>query len=122
MKHTSECEERSKGIREEVAAWKAKYPSYCRNCGGTGVICTPGSSVPYGATSVDLPDNYDPCSVCVEVGRCPRCGRDGLTSETRGDTSTGEGPCRFCEWDHLEDYPPSHGDECICPMEPADYF
>ena len=50
------------------------HPSYCRSCGGWGGSSSPGCSVPYGSTSVPLPDDWDECPACVGQGLCPWCG------------------------------------------------
>jgi hypothetical protein len=49
------------------------HPNHCRECGGWGGASSPGCSVPYGSTYVPLPDEFEPCSDCLEQGLCPWC-------------------------------------------------
>lgn len=42
----------------------------------------------------------EPCDNCAAIGKCGRCGLAGLTSEERGDDTTGDGPCTFCGWNY----------------------
>lgn len=83
-------------MTDYVEAW----PNYCRSCSGWGVT-TYRQSVPYGSTSASF-DVADPCAACTNLGKCARCGLDGLSSEERGDGDTGTGPCEFCGWDYDE--------------------
>ena len=62
-----------------------------------------------------MPDEFEPCPDCAERGLCAWCMRPSLTSEERGDDSTGDGPCRYCGWDSSRIGPPPALAECICP-------
>lgn len=111
MNHTPECQKRQDEISKQIAAWKAAYPNHCQKCLGSGGE-TYYQSVPYGMGSTQMPI-YEPCD-CTTEGKCARCGELGLTSEERGDESTGDGPCKFCQWNY-DDCLPTH--ECVCNYE-----
>lgn len=116
MSHSSACQAAIDARIIEIAAWAARWPNHCWSCQGTGVSVSPGCSVPYGETSVSLPDSIDPCPDCSVAGLCPRCGQPGLTSEDRGDDTTGDGPCKVCGWDNgkeKDDCCPGEA-ECFC--------
>ncbi|WP_422928596.1 hypothetical protein [Singulisphaera sp. PoT] len=101
----------------EIAAWDARWPNHCKACGGTG-----GSSSAYDPSpaGVSLSPghfyDFEPCEACAGSGICPRCGTAGLTSEERGDDSTGDGPCSACGWNGSRDMPPADP-ECWCEYE-----
>lgn len=114
MAHTKECIERSRKITKECARWVADHPKHCKTCSGRGDFTSPGSMVPYGSTFVHLPDDVEPCEQCSGKGICPWCGEPGLTSEDRGDESTGDGPCKACGYDPLKDWAPDGECDCIC--------
>ena len=84
------------GIRAEEARidWEHRWPRHCPHCGGWGYLSGPGCSVPYGSTWVSLPQETDPCSHCVEEGKCPRCGH-----QLDGDfENEGDARCPSCGW------------------------
>jgi hypothetical protein len=102
--HADGCLELAAASRAEHDAWVARWPHSCRACRGWGI----------GGKHWTSEDDYDvdPCGDCSESGTCPRCGGPGLTSEERGDDSTGEGPCRLCGWDYDDGEPEVIG--CTC--------
>jgi hypothetical protein len=110
--HTRECGERTAQQTAARAEWAKLWPNHCKTCEGAGGASVRGDSVPYGSTYVSLPDEFEPCPDCAEKGLCSRCGQPGLTSEERGDRSTGDPPCGFCGWDG-KDMMPSEP-ECVC--------
>jgi DnaJ-class molecular chaperone len=81
-----------------MSDYATRWPNFCRDCSGYGVTKS-SQSVPYGSTTASF-DTVDPCESCTNEGRCPRCAKDGLTHEDRGDEETGNGPCKFCGWDY----------------------
>jgi hypothetical protein len=104
MNHAEGCLKRAAASRAEHDAWVARWPKSCRTCRGWGA----------GRKHWTSEDDYDvdPCPSCSEAGTCPRCGGPGLTSEGRGDDSTGEGPCKLCGWDYDDGEPEVI--DCIC--------
>lgn len=100
QRHTAECLSFSSTMQAQYDAWIARWPLYCTNCHG------------WGAVGEDCA-----CEDCVDEGKCPRCGEPGLTSEGRGDDTTGEGPCKSCGWNY-DDGRPEPGPYCACPEEP----
>jgi hypothetical protein len=109
--HTEGCQKLAIEQESEHADWVAKWPKFCRKCHGWGG--KPCRS--WDGESVDL----DPCEACTEAGVCARCGEPSLTSESRGDDSTGEGPCKSCSWDYDDGEPEVAG--CICGAGDEDY-
>lgn len=104
--HSTECQEARAKEQAAIRAWTAKWPNYCRGCHANG-----------GAVSHNYPhtpDDYDICEDCVGKGICGRCGEPGLTSEERGDTSTGDGPCKACGWNYHDSRPEPLCDPCPC--------
>jgi hypothetical protein len=51
-------------------AWIAKWPNYCRSCGGWGVHYTPGQYS--GPPERCYPEEVDPCDALPD-GMCHRC-------------------------------------------------
>lgn len=80
------------------AAYVAKYPNYCKTCGGFGVHCWeerhdagyPGEPM------------SEPCDACTGQGICARCGEKGLDED-------GNGPCTHCGWNYDDDGYPGWG-------------
>lgn len=71
-------------VCEPAAAWRARWPLFCRYCRGWGGKATPASR--------RAPEDFDLCSEGEKDPElCHRCGAAGLTKE-------GEGPCRACGW------------------------
>lgn len=80
IRHTKNCLERQKAYQNFIA----KYPNYCKTCGGTG----------YWYTYATYWEDADggPCS-CVEEGICPRCGEKTLLVDKEGLSD-----CLKCNW------------------------
>ena len=99
MTHNNNCVQVNAEWIEATKVYKETWTNYCRVCGGNG-----GSVSHYDPSSSGISlaagylIEYEPCHECSEKGICPRCGLDGLTSEERGDESTGDGPCTICGW------------------------
>jgi hypothetical protein len=77
-------------ITEHNERWKKQWPNHCSKCcgwGGTGYTEMHGFT--YGAGE----QMFDPCDCTIE-GKCPRCGKKGLTPDE------GEGPCKHCGWNY----------------------
>lgn len=113
MNHTQECLEFQKRHEETVAAFRDKNPDYCVTCGGWGGSSSPGCSVPYGSTSVNLPDEFEPCPDCwgADDPICPHCGFELVSKDDQG---TDEHICLNCGWDS-ENMPEGLPDyECLC--------
>lgn len=80
--------------QQELAAFEAKYPKYCRQCGATGVISYTENGAPHGEGFWPMPMT-DVCPACVEDGRCPLCGED--LPEEQYDTGE-DFRCPACGW------------------------
>jgi hypothetical protein len=84
-------------VKKQNEAWKAKWPNYCRKCGGWGLIGEPPS------TPED--PGPDPCDAFGEEDRCHRCGGElePVYSEA-GDPENGprldidSWKCKACSW------------------------
>ena len=93
MTHSAECTRRL----EAMKAFEAKYPKYCRSCGGTGSWYDPG--VRYHSDGSGTPPDGGPC-VCIEEGHCPLCAgalllQTQIANGIAGDYSR----CIVCGWD-----------------------
>ncbi len=106
VEHTTECLARDAERKGAYDAWTERWPNHCDHCRGVGAFYDPGHFY--------QPPSEDPCSSCTEVGLCARCGEPGLTDEERGDTSTGEGPCKACGWNYDDEQPRLREDPCEC--------
>ncbi len=109
IEHHEECIASDAKRKAAFDAWHKRWPNACDDCGGAG-----GSS--HGG-SWDEPPSEEPCSTCTEKGICARCGEPGLTSEDRGDTSTGDGPCKACGWNYDDSEPARREEPCACEEE-----
>jgi hypothetical protein len=104
MNHTQECIEET--IRQDALYYQyvSQWPNYCRGCQGYGML---------GSSSIDPQrDTSGPCPQCTEKGLCARCKQPGLTSEERGDSETGAGPCKLCGWNYKDGLP--YPVICLC--------
>lgn len=103
MNHTLDCISAQAKHETEVLAFMAKYPDYCKSCGG------------WEESTFYDPDAgliSDPCPECAENGRCGLCGQYvDMEAEEEGDRN------RLCGHDD-----PSIGlfndNECLCYMAP----
>lgn len=103
--HTTECLAWQNEVKAAVETWEQQWPNYCKNCNGTGEFIHLDNEAGWFSEA---------CSACTEWGKCPRCGKVGLTSEDRGDSTTGDGPCTFCNWNYTADRPIRYDDWCDC--------
>lgn len=111
MEHDAQCVRCADERGSLIAAYAETWPRHCQRCKGRGA---------FGHTDMQtgFPD-VELCPVCAETGTCARCGEQGLTSEDRGDDSTGDGPCKACGWNYDDAAPPPW--ECECwNVEPID--
>lgn len=108
MKHTEKCRSRTERARQAQEEWRAAHPDHCRYCNGWGGGWSPGSAVPWGMGTVNLPDEFDPCPRCWDTGHCPGCGRPLLTDNE---------DCCYCPGCGYTDQDPSGcppDEECLC--------
>jgi hypothetical protein len=71
--------------------WKAKWPNYCRSCGGWGLHSFQEShGFRFGSSETII----DPCGALAET-MCHRCGNEGMDPDH-------ERACFFCGW-HEDD-------------------
>lgn len=114
MEHSKECLEYQAKTKATFDAWVIQWPNYCRSCQGSGLHTWTENGAPHGAGFWAMPMS-ELCSVCSEIGNCPRCSQPGLTSEDRGDNDTGSGPCKFCGWNEDDACPRETIDgPCLC--------
>lgn len=106
IKHTPECIAADAARSATFKAWVDRWPDACDNCGGHGAFHFHGDRY--------TPPYSDPCDTCTDKGLCARCGKPGLTSEERGDSSTGDGPCKECGWNYDDALPAMREDPCAC--------
>lgn len=109
IQHTDACIASDAKYKMDYDAWNEKWPNACDNCRGYGSFNSPGSYWE--------PPDCEPCPDCTDKGICARCGAPGLTSEDRGNDSTGEGPCIKCGWNYDDGQPPLREDPCECEEE-----
>lgn len=99
MTHSASCQKRQQQVEVKAMLYESDWPRYCRTCKGYGKFDFTENGAPHGEGFWAMPMS-EPCEDCTDLGVCPRCGQDGLTSEDRGDKDTGSGPCKFCGWDY----------------------
>jgi len=92
VKHTDYCKEKTAQYGKDMAAFVAKYPNYCKRCGGEGVIHYPENQSPLGSGMVWMEDLTDACDCITEEGRCPLC----ATPFEEDDEDCEK--CLHCEW------------------------
>ena len=112
MFHTSDCLKSNLKYEEFYKDWIHRYPNYCASCGGWGATVVVGCSVPYGNTSVNLPDEVDICPDCLEQGICPRCGEHSMV-----DQDSDAEHCTSCGWVNGDSGLPEPP-ECYCFFHP----
>lgn len=116
QKHSAACTADWERYEQELAAFEARYPGYCRTCGGTGELRYIENGAPHGAgywpmLMIEL------CEDCM--GRCPRCGYTPTDwTEAQWDRFyDGMEPCPVCGFIHGEQ------DQWTAPPEPeCDYW
>jgi hypothetical protein len=107
LQHTAACVHRRERYMADLAMWEAKWPGYCRRCGGKGMIEYSFDPSPAGVSlAPGTMTDADPCPVCLEHGWCPRCGK-ALTTDYENSSTW----CEACEWNGQNDF------ECA-PVEP----
>lgn len=88
--HTEYCNRWRARYSEELIAYEAAHPNYCRTCKGRGGREYHDDPSPAG---VGLSSGYyievDPCHDCVELGKCPVCAK---TIDDDGER------CYHCGW------------------------
>jgi len=90
--HSAGCNERTDAYERELERFETLYPHYCRPCGAVGGFYSTYDPSPAGVSlgSGYLTD-FDPCSHCIEEGRCPRCAaQDSMDEENTR--------CEVCGW------------------------
>lgn len=97
--HTQKCLAEQQAAMNEINAYTLRWPYYCRDCGGSGIISWLGTYYE--------PPGEDLCS-CVYDGRCPRCAQP-LPNELMLDGDrvyksdpalhlSGRVYCLICDW------------------------
>lgn len=114
--HTEKCMEWQRSYDQEIAAFAAKYPNYCRACGGTGIVSYQENLAPHGEGPW-MHEMQDACEACF--GKCPRCGRPLPDDDAEVDSFyAGElacGECGFTVGKQGQDSAP-YQLECLCGM------
>lgn len=100
--HTPECIAQREAEAADVAEWYGRWPGSCTRCAAVG-----GHG--YGGSFFD-PPGWDDCE-CVEDGRCPRCGSDGL----QWDGDNGVSACYWCAWTDAPSVVREHGPLLFAP-------
>lgn len=95
----------------ESEAWRKRYPQHCKSCSGQGILRVYDSvPVPFGPGNC-LMETDEPCSDCLQHGKCPRCGEIITSDDNDFDCwYNDELPCPHCGWSwgkHESDYDPS---------------
>lgn len=109
--HSRACLDQQLRDRTVLIVWAGTWPNWCRSCRGFGAF--------YDYGSYEVPPSCEPCDDCTGRGICSRCAHAGLTSEDRGDQSTGDGPCRCCGWNYDDGLPDFSSGWGICECDEA---
>jgi hypothetical protein len=112
IQHTPACLARQESYRKELAAYEAKWPKYCRSCGGEGGT--------YWSGSRDEPPSVDVCDDCVVQEKCPRCGETVVwyNEITEENVSI----CPHCQWNCDRPNSLPQPDDVPCECELADIY
>ena len=84
---------------DNLNVWLAKWPNFCRSCGGWGVH---HYTMYHDGPRYPGEHMMDPCD-CTQSRpegpqKCPRCAELGLWNDCTG-------PCSFCGWNYDDGYP-----------------
>ena len=108
---TDECKAQHAEWEKARDAYAAKWPRYCRECGGKGgVVCYDDPGASDCSLSGGLMEFYEDCPNCYQDSVCPRCGHTVWTFLDDPPLT-----CPHCGWtegnsEHaLPDEP-----ECVC--------
>lgn len=91
---------------EQVEAYAAQWPSYCRTCSGWGGFEGYEHVPPYGGYQT-----FEPCQDCTENGICARCGKLMQTPEEAQRTQDPVTVCPHCGFDDSVDEGIPHAPE-----------
>ena len=94
MEHTESCKKFRLAYDQRKLNYEAHWGnSYCKTCHGWGYTSYTFDPSPAG---VSLGSGFmvetEPCSICSELGICPRCGKSTLDEE--------DGNCHSCGWQY----------------------
>lgn len=116
QQHSDICNKMQQKYRDTLAAYEREHPHYCRKCGGQGAKFVEYDPSPAG---VSLSPGYmvdiEPCTECVEQGKCPRCGASDLPWDEEAVWDA-QDACPHCGWawgKNSDDYAPQQP-ECSC--------
>lgn len=94
MQHSASCLAQQAEMKRLHDEYVAKWPNYCRKCGGVGEVTWQENQAPLGSGMVWLEELSDSCPSCLMNGVCPRCRKqipDNLLVED-------DIICPFCKW------------------------
>lgn len=115
MAHTYDCLVLSASRQLQINAYKLLWPDRCDHCKGAGIFFSTYDPSPSGvALSPGSMEEWDPCHVCLDIGRCPRCATRPLSDVMR-ESLVEDGFCSFCGWTsdgNATHEPPPY--ECNC--------
>ncbi len=99
--HTASCTHARGAALAAAAAYQARFPGYCRRCGGEGWHYIPDTR--------EVQGGVEPCPLCLELGCCPGCGAE---HEALSEWGTASFTCPACGW--ANDPHPGGPDGCDC--------
>jgi len=80
---------------EHQRIWLERWPNYCHQCNGWGIVEWTENQAPLGSGQ-RWPEHFsEPCS-CLESGKCPRCGEPDIEFTEFSDDTWAD--CRACGW------------------------
>ena len=83
MEHTQECIRDMNTRNAAIEVYEAKWPNYCKTCGGSGAVGYYDDPIGEPWSSPQWLE--EPCD-CVEDGICPRCGKHAVVWLTSLET------------------------------------
>lgn len=94
--HTESCKKFRLAYEQRKLAYEAHWgKSYCHHCNGWGYTSYRDDPSPAGVSLGSGSMEFsDPCSFCVEIGACPRCGLIALDEDGN--------KCSNCGWVCME--------------------
>lgn len=114
MGHSNDCDMRATIVDAARKDYACMWSKHCTACEGRGEVGSGAIDQHSGLADIDA------CGECIEKGKCPRCGADGVVTENSDVV-----PCKACGWDEKDGrgmpYAYECDGDCCAPDSETDY-